>query len=371
MVDAATDAMTLRRLRIGPTCGDAFQGSGFFLQDSYVNIKDGQNHTSSDPHADGVQSIGGCGPQFYIHNTFIAEGAVEYGGSCGAVPAGYCSNATYFIQGRWKSGTYCDARKVPSLVIANNYLSGGIATNRWSNNNGPIVNTRMVDNVWEKDSWRVEACSHATGGYTPVTNPTPETNEICFEYDNATNTDEFGDPIDDTDPGCQTAEMTARDSCPDVEPIPVTVISNFQLGVTQCDQSNPACNNITLSANVSTNEGPRAQWNAESPDVSSLLHAASPGGSFRWRYSCGGSSGNTSATPCTTQATRCTGYEDNGADLWYHYPDCDGLSSCTMTGVCDYQSETAGTYTAKIYAEAGPGAAYRPSDHDEATFAVR
>jgi hypothetical protein len=193
-----------------------------------------------------------------------------------------------------------------------------------------------------------------------VTDPDPSPNgsEICVEA--AGNTQTNGDTAQIT-AECEFGqdEVFAPGSCVDLEPIPVTAISDFQLSTTNCDTANPACNGITLSAKVSTNEGPR-----------SLDYSNPPGGSFRWRYNCGGSPSNTDAAPCATQASRCSGYEDNGADLWYHYPDCDGLSSCTMTGVCDYQQESQGTFTAKIYAEAGPGAGYRPSGHDEATFTV-
>ena len=189
--------------------------------------------------------------------------------------------------------------------------------------------------------------------------PSPSGTEICVEA--AGNTQTNGDTAQIT-AECQfdTGEVFAPGSCVDLEPIPVTAISNFQLSTTNCNPSDPACNGITLSADVSTNEGPR-----------SLDYSNPPGGSFRWRYSCGGTTAQTlSPDPCA--AGHCLGgYQDSKADLWYDYPACNGRSSCTMTGVCDYDAETAGTYTAKVYAEAGPGAGYRPSGHDEATFTVR
>ena len=126
--------------------------------------------------------------------------------------------------------------------------------------------------------------------------------------------------------------------CGTISPMPNLTITSRSLSATSCTQGTAACNNIDIEASLSTN------WN---------------GGSKRWRFSCGGSAGNTN------------GAHPQGADLWYAYPDCNGQSSCTMTDVCDMASEGPGTYTMKVYAEAGPGAGIRPSGHTELLFTVR
>ena len=165
-------------------------------------------------------------------------------------------------------------------------------------------------------------------------------------------------------------------ACVGLEPVPIVTIPDASLSATSCTQGQTACDNIdiTVTGPVTTNEGSRAQTtDPNDPDGSKIWHASSPGGSFRWRYSCGGSPANTEAAPCTTQADRCNVYQvgDEGADLWYKYPDCNGASSCTMTDVCDFSDENSpGTHTVKVYVEAGPGAAFRPSSHREITFTV-
>jgi hypothetical protein len=144
---------------------------------------------------------------------------------------------------------------------------------------------------------------------------------------------------------------------------PVVTLSSVTASPSSCTQGTSACNDVDLSASLTTNYN---------------------GGSKRWRYNCGGSAANTMNTgtqaspPCSRTTTKSAprndhcvgGYQDNKADLWYDYPDCDGLSSCTFTDVCDMVSETAGTYKMKVYAESGPGAGIRPSGHAEITFTV-
>ena len=42
-----------------------------------------------------------------------------------------------------------------------------------------------------------------------------------------------------------------------------------------------------------------------------------------------------------------------------------------MTDGCDFSDEgSTGTHTVKVYVEAGPGAAFRPSSHREITFTI-
>ncbi len=347
------DAFTLSRGAFWPTVKDVMQNGTGFIIDSYLDTLDNRAG-GEDPHLDVIQVSGGCGPQWYVHNTLVGCGEA----SCAHVTPGgrqLYANAVLFVKGRW-SNSPCN--NVPSMVIANNFISGGLMPSRWSDSSGRIINTAYWDNVWDDGTWYYDPCYHKWDGpYSMVTdpNPDPNGNEICVESDNNF-TDTGVDLANDAD--CKFDQTFPKGSCVDIEPIPVTVISDFTLATTSCTRAQASCNDVTLSANASTNEGPR-----------NLDFSSAPGGSFRWRYSCGGSPGNTSANPCASSG-RCSGYEDNGADLWYHYPGCDGLSSCTMTDVCDFQDEPAGEYVVKIYAEAGPGAAYRPSGHDEAVFTV-
>jgi hypothetical protein len=359
MLSISSSGGTVRRLQMWTGSKDMFIGTAVLMQDSYFDLINNQFESPSS-HSDGVQVSGGCGPHWYVHNTMLTDPVKE-----GSGPGQVASNASIFLKGRW-SNTVCPS--IYSAVVQNNYLAGGIITARMhSDSAGRIINSRWVDNVWDDDNHtpKGSSCRQNIANYSVVQrpDPNPSGNQLCFEYDN--NTNEAGTPMESIESDCKSGNMLGRDQCLDIEPIPTTTISNFTVGTTSCTQGQAACNNITLSANVSTTEGPRARGTTNGD----LYDGPSPGGSFRWRYSCGGSPGNTAAQPCAEG--HCSGYEDNGADLWYHYPDCNGQSSCTMTGVCDYQAEGQGTYTAKIYAEAGPGAAFRPSDHDEATFTVR
>ena len=367
MASMGADALTLRRALFKPTCRDDMQGSGIFMRDSFLDLRDASYELSL-AHTDGVQTTGGCGPLFLVHNTILAEDGANYGGACANTSAGICTNATFFVQGRWSLPTAC-YRKVQSYVVADNFLSGGIYTNRWSNNNGPILNTQFVDNVFEDGRYRYGYCSHATSGYQQTTSPRPETTEFCFEYEH--NETDLGVALQTVEADCLPSNAySGRGSCTNIQPIPVTLVEVRSMSAESCTQGEAACDDIDITATVSTNEGARARaTGATDPDTGTLLRSSSPGGSFRWRYSCGGSPANTSASPCDT-AGRCSGYEDNGADLWYHYPDCNGQASCTFTDICDFQSESAARYMIKIYAEAGPGAAFRPSDHDAVPFTV-
>ncbi len=375
MMDSGADAQTMRRMLLKPTSGDCMQGAGFFWQDSMCDGRD-QNVRSGDPHVDGIQSSGGCGPLFFIHNTMIMEDAVDFGRVCSATAAGFCSNAAWFVQGSWAPGNHCGGRRVQSYVVRNNFISGGLSSDRWSNNYGPIRNTSFTDNIFETGRFKNSYCSYATTGYTQTTTPTLTEpgqdgggdGDFCFERDN--NRLSTGPLVETVESGCAKGNVynDQRGVCGQILDVPITTISGHSLSASSCTVTDSACDNIDITANVSTNETPRAQFVLGSVEgIDTLLWSSSGTGSFRWRYSCDGASGNTTALPCSRET--CT-YEDDGADLWYHYSACDGNSSCTMTDVCDFATEGAGTYTVKVYAEAGPGAAFRPSTHKELTFTV-
>jgi hypothetical protein len=344
------DANTAKRFQIYTTSIDSNEGTAGLIVDSYIDLLDNEYGGGGDPHADAFQLAGGCGPHWFVHNSIL--GSADFGDD------GFVTSGILYMA-RW-ANTICPDQR--SYVVQNNYLYGGIATSRWSDqavNPYPTPNTRFIDNVFGHQSWRNEACDHnRVDRYSP---------NNCFEYDN--NWTDADIPLEQVEGECKQSTAVGRGQCEGVlgidggiQPIPVTTISNFQLSGASCTQGQTACNNITLSANVTTNEGPRAQGTG----YGRLFSSSSPGGSFRWRYSCGGSSTNILSPDPSTKS-----YQDGGADLWYDYDACDGLSNCTITAACDYQAEGAGTYTAKIYAEAGPGAAFRPSDHKELTFTVR
>ena len=375
---SSADAQTMRRFYVESTCVDTYYGpSGVLLVDSYID--NGTNHQyPSDSHSDGFQSTGGCGPAWFVNNTMLGADGCDYGDcdSCSSHPSGLCTNAMIFYQGRHSPTNISCYRKVQSLVMSGNYFKGGMYALRWSNNNGHIRNTGFWNNVFADGQFRYNYTRvEYLSGANLTTTPVAETGDYCFETFNNTldpgganlttqQPNEFEDTYE---------EVTPYSQCGQLEPIPVTIISGESLSDTSCTEGQAACDNIDIVVtSVTTNEPARADDVRSGGCVECLLNGASPGGSFRWRYSCGGSAANADAAPCTTQAGRCNGYQvgDEGADLWYAYPDCDGNSSCTMTDVCDFQSEADGAYTVKVYAEAGPGAAYRPSDHKELTFTV-
>jgi hypothetical protein len=311
------------------------------IYDSYCDIR--MNLSCGDSHADGVQGSGGCGDHWIIHNTFLTD----YIGTGRCDPPNWKSNAATFFVSRW-SFSHCP--QVRSLVIENNFLSGGGYTHRYGSysvaphNAYWIENTRFVDNIFETDAYHHNYCANDF--------PYVESVGACYEFED--NFTDLGVNMDGLG-GCVVSGMVGRGDCdPNIVATPVTIISNFILGVTSCTEGQAACNDITLSADVTTNQ---------------------TDGSMRWRYNCGGTTAQTlSPDPCLIGGApgHCLGgYQDSKADLWYDYPACDGEeSSCTMTGVCDYQLEDDGAFTAKIYAETGPPADYRPSDHAEATFTV-
>jgi hypothetical protein len=312
---------TVRRVKFYPVSGDCVKSAGLYMYDSFcdmrVNLAKG-----GDPHADGVQTEGGCGSHWYIHNTILCDSDTQTG--FGA------SNAALFFSPRW---SFSPCPQIESLVVANNFLSGGLYTSRWhDDDDGDIKNSRYVDNVWETDEYYYNYCAHDFEVVYP---------DACFEYDN--NRTDLGVPMEIAQPACKTTNMVGRDGCGSgIVATPVTTISGFSGG--SCSKASANCDDITLSASATTNQS---------------------GGSLRWRYSCGGSSTNILSPDPSTKS-----YQDGGADLWYAHAACNGQTSCTMTDVCDFQSENAGDYTMKVYAETGPGADFRPSDHAEATFTV-
>jgi hypothetical protein len=384
--------MTWRRVGAWPTSKDVWIGMrGGFIIDSYLDTKDQLWTGGGDPHSDVLQPSGGCGPHWIVHNHLVGEGAREYNDTCGNTPAGFCSNSVNFQKGGW--GTV-PCRNIQSLVVANNLLDGGLIPSRWNNNcssgSSPypcpkrIMNSGYWDNEWV-ESWRTSGgpCSHEWDNspeYSVVANPdrTHSGNEVCVEADG--NFIEVGASMSQTsfEASCDfgpTNEPLARGGCTQLLPIPIVSIPDASLSAVSCTQGQAACDNIdiTVTGPVTTNEGARGQATSPTDPVGDLWWEASPGGSFRWRYSCGGSPSNTEAAPCTTQAGRCNVYQvgDEGADLWYDYPDCNGATSCTMTDVCDFSDEgSTGTHTVKVYVEAGPGAAFRPSSHREITFTI-
>ena len=385
-------SFTVSRSQSFPTYADVMQTESGFWIDNYLDARVNAAGPTN-IHTDGVQVSGGCGPHWYVHNTLVGDSGrngipepsprdcndLSYWG-IQQPGSGYCSNAVLFVKGKW-SNQAC--RRIQSMVIADNYIDGGLYPSRWSDSSGRIINSAYWNNTWSP-LWYYGPCWHKwtgsgnDGTYARVTdpNPSPNSSEICVEDDEQNNID--GD-IGEADAECNFApgKSFAKNSCSGgtnttgIQPIPIMTMSTPSVSATSCTRGQVGCNDIDITVgSATTNEGPRARASgASDPDSGALWDTSAPGPSFRWRYSCGGSASNTRANPCAS-AGRCSGYEDGGADLWYRYPGCDGLSSCTMTNVCDFQDEPAGQYVMKVYVEAGPGAAYRPSTHREVTFTV-
>jgi hypothetical protein len=325
----STDEGTINRARVRPGC-DATKIEGGMLSNSYIGFDSGYTHpwkldcnqqSSDGPHhSDGSQQTGASGPLWILNNTIFGPHQA--------------ATSAIILKG--------DFGNIHDATISGNQLSGGTNTVNIKRKNKTASNypydVRMSHNVWVAGTpWF---------GYTNI----DTTGAECWEAKEGgewTNTISTGGNI--TTPGhagnigsCGGSATWPRSPWTGITSIPVWEVSGFGLSDYSCAQGQGACAGIDLSAQTSGR----------------LPRGSNPGG-VRWRFNCGGSPSNTG------------GAHPQGADLWYHYSACDGQTSCTMTDVCDFQSQGAGTYTVKIYSEPGPGAGIRPSDYGELAFTVK
>ena len=320
---SVTDQATWRRVHAELGC-DGIKGDGGLFQEVFLEDVHPRTassgwplgkgnvapYCSSDGHSDGQQSLGSEGP-IWFYNSRI-EGLMQ-------------NQTSAMIYG---NGPFDD------MTFDHNWFQGGNYTIYFTE---PWGSLSFTNNVILEDSWNQNISGSEGGAFYGAS----DFSFGCFEYQNNnyyTGLAQGGPFV----PGGPIAPIwggtSADGSCRDLSPMPFLNITSPALSATSCTEGQAACYNIDISASLKTNYG---------------------GGSKRWRFSCGGSPDNTA------------GAHPQGADLWYNYPDCNGQSSCTMTDVCDMQSEAAGTYTMKVYADAGPGAGIRPSGHAELTFTVR
>jgi hypothetical protein len=328
----SADEGTVNRTRVRPGC-DATKFEGGLLSNSYLGFDSGYTHpwkldctqeaSDGGHHSDGVQQSSPSGPLWILNNTIFGP----YRAATSAI----------ILKG--------DFGDIHDATIHGNQLSGGTNTVNLKPQSSSATNypydLRMTNNVWIAGTpWF---------GYLNI----DSTPSACHEYkvgDQWTNTLSTGEKLDSSRgaPGhavnvgeCEQAATWPRTPWTGITAIPTWSVSSLGLSEYSCTQGESACAGIDLSANAS-----------------GRLPRGSNPGSIRWRFNCGGSPSNTS------------GAHPQGADLWYDYEACNGQTSCTMTGVCDFQSQGAGTYTVRIYSEPGPGAGIRPSDYGRLTFTV-
>jgi hypothetical protein len=311
--------MTLLRSKTDPSACDGAKWSGGLMKDNYFNLYSNQV-CNPGAHADGMQSSETFDPLFIFHNTFLTRWQNDPSpNASGALfvtsDYGFCWGDPEYTAGYW---------------IEDNYISGATATVRmsWKSRCGPAPYGRFANNTLGAHEWVNEPINW--GGGPPD----------CAEY--VDNTMDDGNPIPHNPPSSVSRTYGA---CTMIPRAPTWSIGSPSLSTSSCAAGQAACNNIDITASASGTQS---------------------GGSPRWRYNCGGSPANRSASPCPGGCT----YQDGGADLWYPYPACDGQATCAFRDVCDFQPEGAGTYTVKVHADPGPGAGIRPTDHTEITFNV-
>jgi hypothetical protein len=216
---------------------------------------------------------------------------------------------------------------ISDITMHGNYFSGGSFT-VWFRNAGAgnPTNIRFTNNMMEYDSYTYHVFDFDSDGPAQ-----------CIEFENNTWDDQT--PLCTTGAACDAlggpSVFKPTGGCPGVTPIPTWNVSSATATPGSCSQG--SCSGVDLQASASGSQ---------------------TGGSPRWRFNCGGTAGNRG------------GSHPNGADLWYDYAACNGQTSCTMTNVCDYSPEAAGTYTVRIYSESGPGSGVRVSDAVSASFVV-
>ena len=335
-----TDEAALNRVHLVTGC-DAMKMNGGIFENSFIDISTkGSPSTycnASDPHNDGIQLVGAnYGPMWIMHNTIqgIDTSAIIL---CDGPMSDITAQNNRFSGGAWTTYIACD--KANTSTRASNWIGNEYVDGTWTV--GPV------------DTSKVEGCFEAktAGGAWANT-----------VYPSGTPIDSTYFPASSQNDGTCPRSSTWPRSWPDdtITNPPYWNVTSAELPErSSCTQGNALCNDINISASAS-GYTPRGS-------VTGYAH--------RWRYNCGGTSTNTmddgtqAQTPCTRG--HCLGdYQDNKADLWYDYPPCDGMTSCTLSDVCDFSAEGAGTYTVKVYSESGPGTGVRVSGHEEVTFTV-
>lgn len=390
-----SDEMAVRRFYTHLGCDGIKMGGGLF-QDSFIEDTKGRTGVGdstwpsgwvgsqgfpigeserdycnrADPHSDAIQDAGSQrGPVWVIGNRIESPWQAPNAGM--QISDGYQHDMT---------------------VIGNWFQGGGVAS-AFNIDKGGWGDMVFFDNEVVRDSWAQAGFHTSWEGNAAVF----DGGEIgqgtgCVEairngdYANRyTDLDASGDddggiwddsekggfPGRCTDPdvagrGCVSGELTcgreqgwppdtrAGGDWTHVTPIPIWNVRDLQVaGQGRCASGSSDCDDVGFSASAS-GATPRGE--------------GANGGSYetRWRYNCGGSPSNRLSPDPTPPGS----YQDGGADLWYPYPACDGLSTCAFDAVCDFGSEAAGTYVIKVYGESGPGSGVRASDHAEIEFVV-
>jgi hypothetical protein len=337
--------MTVLRSKIYPMSCDGAKFTGGLWKNNYIDGKTIPGYpgcSDTGAHSDLIQTSEVMSPVWIIGSTFIGHSG----------PAGVVSNACYFITTDYGGGDgHCWGEPTRSNPSRADYTTGyWLEGNFWTGGNYPVRLSHKTGVCPSNVPWgRVAYNVWGAGDWTAASGPINESQAInCIEFVDNKEDDET--PVTISDPNLE----TTYGACTSVVAIPTWTLNTPSLSSASCTQGQAACNDIDINGAIVT--GGDRQTTGEP----------------RWRYSCDGSSSNSDAAPCTTQATRCNVYQvgDEGADLWYDYPDCDDSTTCSMTDVCDFQSEGTGTYTVKIYTEPGPGASIREGDHKEMTFTI-
>ena len=335
-----TDEGALNRVHLVTGC-DSMKMNGGIFENSFIDISTkGSSSTYcniGDPHNDGIQLVGAnYGPMWIMHNTIqgIDTSAIIL---CDGPMSDITAQNNRFSGGAWTTYLACD--KSNTSLRASNWVGNEYIDGKWSV--GPV------------DSSKVTGCFEAkTAGGAWANTYYPSGTPIDTEYFPGSS---------QNDGTCPRSSKWPR-SWPDnaiTNPPYWTVKSTTLPERSSCTRGNALCNDIDISASAS-GYTPRGS-------VTGYAH--------RWRYNCGGTSANTmndgteARTPCT-RGHCLGGYQDDKADLWYDYPPCDGLASCTFANVCDFSAQGAGTYKVKVYSESGPGTGVRVSDHKEVAFTV-
>jgi hypothetical protein len=315
---------------------------GFLIEDAKVYTTGGNNNApfmfvTDEASGRRVQVYGGCDEMKmdggYLRDSLI-DGNTNYScnlsgphtdvwqssGSSGPI---WMVNNTMIGPYRSQNGTVfikTDSGQNHDYTIDGCQLSGGSFT-VWARNggNGIPFDWRFTNNTIIENSYTYGAFDIEGNGPSQ-----------CIEWS--------GNVWDDKTPATGgPSNVKPIGGCSGVTPIPTWSVGALALTGTSCTRGQAGCDNVDLRASASGSQN---------------------GGSPRWRFNCGGSAGNTG------------GRHPDGADLWYDYTPCNGQSSCTMTDVCDYSGEAAGTYRVRIYSESGPGSRTRISDTSEASFVV-
>jgi hypothetical protein len=346
-----SEAILARSTVIGG-CADALKFGGGMLVDSYLeagytnpgicctNPGCDPYDGGSDPHWDVSQAFPcGRGDWWVKHNSLLAPTNLPTSVLINSTtnPAG-CNSAFGFAQhydSNFMSGgaytIYAESPDIDDLRFTNNLMAldtwqwgpfevstdpnclemkvGGVFSNQWDqpDTDGTPANNLIID-----------------GQYNPATN-----------FANAENVGEATNAA-----SCTTSKL---------KPFPTWTVSSPALSSTSCT-AGVDCGVVGVSASASGN------GTATGPPYT--------GSSPRWRYRCG-----QSATQMWNKADGvAAGTLEDTAET--STINCNGLSTCNVTDACDFTSTPAGTYTVKIYSEAGPGAGIRVSDMQELTFTV-